>query len=180
MLGCFHPMDTLPVESNSDPYGMGTGASLNDEQIRALMPCAIASVLEPTSGEPHCGRGIHQSSRVPEATSQMLSQDSSGTSRGHNTSSAMPSGQGGSAPGISIPSDTSQSPIISPAHTRNEGIDQIEGEALLEEVVPQKGPTTGGIHICLWGQNFPTVPIFVRFGDNCVRAVSYARYHYPF
>ena len=179
MLGCFHPMDTLPVESNSDPYGMGTGASLNDEQIRALMPCAIASVLEPTSGGPHCGRGIHQSSRVPEATSQMLSQDSSGTSQDHNTSSAMPSGQGGSAPGISIPSDTSQLPIVSPAHTRNEGIDQIRGETLLE-VVPQKGPTTRGIHIHLGGQNIPAVSISVRFGDDCVRVVSYARYHYPF
>ena len=55
MLGFFHPMDTLPLESNNNPYGMGTRASPNDEQIRALMPCEIASVprvLEPTSGDP--------------------------------------------------------------------------------------------------------------------------------
>ena len=84
----------------------------------------------------------------------------------------MPSGQGSSAPDISIPSETSRLQIEAPVHTRNEGTDQISGEPLLEEVVPQKGPTIGGIHIDLWGQNFPAVPIFVRFGDNCVRAVS--------
>ena len=92
----------------------------------------------------------------------------------------MPSGQGGSAPDISMPSETTRLQIESPVHPRNEGIDQIRGETLLEEVVPQKGPTTGGIHIDLWGQNFPAVPIFARFGDNCVRVVSYARYNYPF
>ena len=92
----------------------------------------------------------------------------------------MPSGQGPSAPDISTPPESSRSQAESPEHTRNESIDQTRGETLLEEVVPQKGPTTGGIHVDLWGQNFPAVLLYVRFGDNWVRAVSYARYHYPF
>ena len=84
----------------------------------------------------------------------------------------MASGQGGSALDTSVPSGTSRLKIESPVHTRNGGIDQVRGEALLEEVVPQKGPTTGGIPITLWGQDFPAVPMYVRFGDSLVRAVS--------
>jgi hypothetical protein len=99
----------------------------------------------PTSGEPHCGHSINQASRVPEATSQMLSQSSSGGSRPLNTSSAVPSGgQGSSALDTSIPSETSRVEIESPAHTRNVGTIQIIDETLLEEVDPEKGPTTGG------------------------------------
>ena len=73
------------------------------------------------------------------------------------------------APGI-IPEIAS---FIDPsARDSQQGVDNIRGETLLEEVVPQKGPTTGGTRINLWGQNLPANPIFVRFGDNCVRAVS--------
>ena len=92
----------------------------------------------------------------------------------------MPSGQGPSAPDISTPPELSRLQADSPEHTRNEVVDQNRGETLLEEVVPQKGSTTGGIHVDLWGQNFPDVQLYARFGDNCVRVVSYARYHYPF
>ena len=92
----------------------------------------------------------------------------------------MPSGQGPSAPDIPTPPESSRLQAESPEHTRNEGIDQIRGETLLERAVPQTGPMIGGIEINLWGQNFPDVLLYVRFGDNCVRAVSYARYHYPF
>ena len=68
----------------------------------------------------------------------------------------------------------------SPAHTRDEGINQDTDETVLEEVVPEKGPTTGGTHLALFGENFPAVPLYVCFGDNWVRAVSYAQGHYPF
>ena len=132
--------------------------------------------VDPTSGEPHCGHSISQASRVPEATSQMLSQSSSGIPRRLNTSSAVPSGQGASPPDISTP----QLQIESPAHTRNESVNQNTRETLLQEVDPERGPTTGGIRVVLFGENFPVVPLHVCFGDNWVRAVSYAQYHVPF
>ena len=92
----------------------------------------------------------------------------------------MPSGQGPSAPDISTPPESSRLQAEPPVPARSEGIDQIRGETLLERAVPQTGPMIGGIEINLWGQNFPDVLLYVRFGDNCARAVSYARYHYPF
>ena len=147
------------------------------------MPREVSSVLrvlKPTSGEPHFGRGMALSSRVPETTSQILSQNSSGIPRAFTTSSAVPSGQGCGAPGISIPSETSQLQVESPVNTRNEGINQITGDTRLEEVSPQRGPMTGGMGMVLFGENFPAFPLYVGFGDKWVRAVSYARYHYPF
>ena len=68
----------------------------------------------------------------------------------------------------------------SPAHTRTEGVNQTTDETLLEEIDPEKGPTTGGIRVALFGENFPAVPLYVGFGDNWVRAVSYAPFHCPF
>ena len=110
----------------------------------------------------------------------MLSQNSSGVSRPLNTSPAVPSGQGARAPDIPIPPETPQLQTESPTHTRNEGTNQIAVETLLQEVDPEKGPMTGGIRVVLFGENFPVVPLYVCFGDNWVRAVSSARYHYPF
>jgi len=110
----------------------------------------------------------------------MLSQNSSGTSRALNTPSVVPSGQGSSAPVVSIPPETSQVQIDSPAHTHNEAINQNMGATVLEEAVPERGPTTGRKQIVLFGENFPAVPLYVRFGDNWARAVSYAWYHCPF
>ena len=141
------------------------------------MHCENESVprpLVPTSGEPQY-ENINQASNVLEGTSQILSQNSSETSQALNTSSAVPSGRGTSAPDISTPSESSRLQAESPVRTRNEGRDQITGETLLEEVVPEKGPTTGRIEIVLFGENFPVVPLFVLFGDNWARAVSYAR-----
>ena len=141
------------------------------------MSCENSPVPEPTSGEPHCGRSINQSSRVPNATSEMLGQSLSGISRPLNTTSAVPSGQEASAPDISTLSETR---IESLAQTRREGINQDTGETLLEEVLPERGPTTGGIGITLFGENFPAVPLYVGFGENWARAVSYAQRHYSF
>ena len=181
MLGPLHHVGSLPLESNSNPVvdpGTLTNAPQNGEQILSAMSCEGASVprsLGPTSGEPHCGlSSINQSSRVPEATAQMLSQNSSGISRALNTPSAVPSGQGASAPDISTPPGISQVQNESPAHARNEGTSQNMNGTLLEEVVPEKGPTTGRIQIFLVGENFPEVPLYVRFGENWARTVSYA------
>jgi len=179
MLGSLRCLDSLPHESNSNPVvytDTRINASPHGEQILSVMSCENASVscsFGPSSGEPHSGRSINPASRVPEATSQMLGQSSSGTSRASNTSSTVPSGQGGSAPDISRPAETSRLQIGSPSHTRNEGMIQIS----LEEVSPDKGPTTGGIQLYLIGKNFPDVPLHVCFGHVWVRAVSYAQYH---
>ena len=119
-------------------------------------------------------RSMNQSSRVPEATSQMLGQNSSGIPWPLNTSSAVPLGQGPSIPDVSTPSEASRLQMESPANNRNEGINQNTGETLLEEVVPGRGPTTGMVDIVLLGENFPSAPLYVGFGGNWTRAVSYA------
>jgi len=178
--GSLHHVDSLPLASNGNPVvdsGTRTSASPNGEQVLPAMSCENASVprsLGPTTGEPHCGRSIsRQSSRIPD-------QNSSGVPQALNTPSVVPSGQGGSAPVVSTPPETSQVQIDSPAHTHNEGINQNTGATVLEEVVPERGPTTGRKQIVLFGENFPAVPLYVCFGDNWARAVSYAWYHCPF
>ena len=178
MLDPLHCLNSLPLNGNSNPVvcsGTLASTSPHHEQILPVTSCEDAAVPRShttTSAEPHSGHSITQASRVPEATPQMLSQGSSGVSRPLNTSSAVPSGQGGSTPDISIPSETSRLQMESPAHTRNESLNQTTDETLLEEVDPEKGPTTGGIRIALFGENFPAIPLYVGFGDNWVRAVS--------
>ena len=173
-------MDPLPLESNSNPVGDSgtrTSAAPVGEQILPIISFENASVAhspEPTLDEPHGGRSVNQSSRIPEVTSQMLSQGLSGTSRPLNTPLAVPSGQGAGASDISTPPEISQLQNESPAHTRNEGTSRNMNGAVLEEVVPEKGPTTGRIRIILLGERFPSVPLFVGFGDNWTRAVSHA------
>lgn len=180
VLGFLHLVETPPLESNSNHAvysSTHTTAPPHGRRILPVMPCEnapIPSSLGPTSGEPHDGRSINQSSRVPETTSHILSQNSSGTSQAPNTSSAVPSGQGTSGPNISTPSESSRLQAELPVNTRNEGVTQITGETSLEDVVPDKGPTTGRIQIVLFGENFPDVPLYVLFGDNWARTVSYA------
>ena len=186
MLGSLRHADSLPPQSNSNPVvcsGAHTSAPPHGEQIPPAVPYEDVTVprsLGPTSGEPHYGRSINQSSRVPEASSQMLSQNSSGTSQALNTSSPMTSGQRHGAPDLSTPSELSRLQTESPVHTRNESVDQITSGTLLEEVVPEKGPTTGMVQIALFGERFPAGPLYALFGDNWARAVSCTRYHYPF
>ena len=45
---------------------------------------------------------------------------------------------------------------------------------VVEKVVPNRGPTSGGPEVCILGSNFPTdqVPLYARFGDNFARAVG--------
>ena len=42
----------------------------------------------------------------------------------------------------------------------------------VEEVTPDRGPTTGGVRIIITGDNFPLVQLYVRFGDWVTRAVG--------
>lgn len=162
---------------------MGTRAPTNGEQIPPITSCEISSVprvLEPTSGEPHCGGGINQPSRGPGATSQMSTQSILGIPRVLNTPPVVPSGQGCGVPGVSIQCGPSQLGVESPVNTSNEGINQNTSDTRVQEVSPRRGPMTGGMDIVLFGERFPAFPLYVGFGDKWVRAVSYARYHYPF
>ena len=44
----------------------------------------------------------------------------------------------------------------------------------VEEVSPDKGPTTGGVRITILGYNFPSVRLYARFGDVITSTVSEA------
>ena len=127
----------------------------------------------PTSGEPQRGDCINLS------TSRMSSQDSSRGPGAPTTHPGVSSRQGGSAPDRSLPSEASGSQIEAPARTRNEDMNQIADQTFLEEVVPGKGPMTGMVSIAIFGEDFPEIPLYVWFGENCVRAVSHARVYYP-
>ena len=50
----------------------------------------------------------------------------------------------------------------------------IELSTEVEEVVPHKGPTTGGVSIIILGFNFPSAPLYIRFGGFITRTVSEA------
>jgi len=71
--------------------------------------------------------------------------------------------------------------LISPRRCRqtaNAADDEetVDGRDLvIEKVFPNRGPTSGGTEVCIWGSNFPTdhhLPLYARFGDNFARAVS--------
>jgi hypothetical protein len=119
----------------------------------------------PILAESQSGRSANQASRVSGVTQPPLSGSSSGTS---GASSAMPSGQGGRP----IPPETPQPRTDTPASDCNEGSNDVGDEIFLKDVVPKKGPMTGGIDIVIFGENFPDIPLYVGFGNNWVRAVS--------
>jgi hypothetical protein len=171
---------SVPMERDISPEVIYSRTRVN-EQHPPVTPLDVAPAprfLGSTSGEPQCYRNVNQASGVPETTSQVLSESSSGTSGAPNTPSVIPSGQGSSAPYMPIPSDRSQNEV--PARACSEGINQTAEDTFLEEVVPEKGPMIGGIPIIILGENFPAVPLYVGFGKNWVRAVSRARYHSPY
>ncbi len=58
------------------------------------------------------------------------------------------------------------------AASRQEMADGLD--LVIEKVLPNRGPTTGGPEIGIWGSNFPTdhVPLYAGFGDNFTRAVG--------
>ena len=72
-----------------------------------------------------------------------------------------------------MPLTTPQLNTEEPEDTHSGDTNQALNEVFLEEVLPEKGPTTGGVHIAIFGENFPSIPLYVAFGDNWVRAVSY-------
>jgi len=172
-LGSLSCLDSLPIETNTNPelvYSRArTVPSPHDEQTIPVMSPENAPVL------PHSIAST-SSERINQSTSQMSSQESSRGPEAPNTHLAASSGQGSSGPDRSIPSETSGSQIEAPARTRSENTNRIAEETFLEEVDPEKGPMTGGIHVAIFGENFPEIPLYVWFGDNWVRAVSHVEF----
>ena len=143
----------------------------NDHTLPVL-PLEVVTVPGFISGEPQSGRGVSQASGAPPPTSQVSNESSSGTSGVPGALSALPSGQGRGVPNLLMPLTTPQSQIEEPESTHSGDTNQTLSEIFLEEVLPEKGPMTGGIHIAIFGENFPSTPLYVVFGDNWVRAVS--------
>jgi len=88
------------------------------------------------------------------ATRQLTESASRAFTSGHNTT----------IESMALTGDLRHRPANPPAAT------------LMEEVSPERGPVTGGMHITIFGENFPSTPLFVAFGNNWVRAVSHPCY----
>ena len=131
------------------------------------------TITRSISIEPQYGRGLSQTSGVPPHSSQVSNESSSGTSGVHDAPSTLHSGQEGSVPNLLMPLTTPPLNVEEPEDTHSGDTNQALSEVFLEEVLPEKGPTTGGIHIAIFGENFPSTPLYVGFGDNWVRAVSH-------
>ena len=150
-----------------------TGAASCSERTLPVLPLQPVSIAGSISIEPQCGRGKSQASGGPLHSSQISNEGSSGTSGVHDAPSALHAGQGSSVPNLLMPLTTPQVNVEGPEDTHSGDTNQVLNEIFLEEVLPEKGPTTGGIHIAIFGENFPSTPLYVAFGDNWVRAVSY-------
>ena len=149
------------------------GAVSCSEQTLPVLPPQSVTITGSISIEPQCGRGLSQASEIPPHSSQVSNEGSSGTSGVHDAPSALHSGQGSSVPNLLMPLTTPRLNVEAPEDTHSGDSNQALNEVFLEEVLPEKGPTTGGIHIAIFGENFPSTPLYVAFGDNWVRAVSY-------
>ena len=149
------------------------GAVSRSEQTLPVLPPQPVIIPGSISVEPQCGRGVSQTSGVPPRSSHVSNESSSGTSGVPDAPSALHSEQGSSIPNPLMPLRTPQLNVEEPEDTHSGDTNLALSEVFLEEVLPEKGPTTGGIHIALFGENFPSTPLYVAFGDNWVRAVSY-------
>ena len=150
-----------------------TGAVSCSERTLAILPPQPVTIPGSISVEPTCGRGASEVSGAPIHTSQISNESSSGTSGAPDAPPALHSGRGSSVPNLPVLLTTSQSRGEEPEGTRSGDANQAPNEIILQEVVPDKGPTTGGIHIIILGENFPATPLYVAFGGSWVRAVSY-------
>jgi hypothetical protein len=139
------------------------------EQTHPVLPLEAVTAPRSISVEPQWGRGVSQASEVHQPTSQISNESTSGTSGVPDTRSAL---QGRSVPNFLTPLTTSQ--VEEPEGTHSGDTNQAPNEIFLEEVFPEKGSMTGGVNIAIFGENFPSTPLYVVFGNNWVRAVSQA------
>ncbi len=108
-----------------------------------------------------------------------LDELSPGDSRGPtNNISSGTSGPPATSVASHRPASSSESPMAScrnhlavSAASRQETADGLD--PVIERVIPNRGPATGGPEIGIWGSNFPTdhMPLYAGFGDNFARAV---------
>ena len=152
---------------------MHAGAVSCSEQTLPVLPPQVVTIPGSISFEPQGGGGVSQASGVPPHPSQISNESSSGTSGVPDPPSALHSGPGSSVPNLLMPFPTPPLNVEEPGGTHSGDTNQALNEIFLEEALPEKGPTTGGIHIAIFGENFPSTPLYVAFGDNWVRAVSH-------
>ena len=114
------------------------------------------------------------SNRPPEGvTAATTDAVSSGTSAAETSQSCVSSG--------SDPQEQQQTLSLRDGRLRTREESPTEGEAdhterstEVEEVWPDRGPTTGGVPLMIIGNNFPSGRLYVRFGDSITCAVSEA------
>ena len=156
---------------------MGSNPLPYVEQGPLVIP--LSSVLVPdllgTTGEPQREHSVNQAPRTPESTPKGLNSSASGIFRAPITPPALSSRQEASAE--LMLSGPPQLEPEGPSSTQNRELNQLAEETCVELVVPGEGPTTGGEDIAILGKNFPAVPLYVWFGGNSSRAVSFVRYH---
>jgi len=140
------------------------------ERTPPVLPFETVTVPGSILVEPQCRHGVRQAPGVPQPTSGISNESSSGTSGAPDALSALPSRQGRSIP--LMPLTTQQLQSDEPEGTHSGDTNQVPNEIFLEEVLPERGPMTGGIHVAIFGENFPSTPLYVVFGENWVRAVS--------
>jgi len=139
------------------------------EQTLPVLPLEALTVPGSISVEPQFGRCVGQASGVHQPTSQV---GSSGTSGFPDVPLALPPGQGLSAPNLLMPLTRPQLQVEESEGAHSRDTNQAPNEIFLEQVFPKKGPMTGGVDIAIFGENFPSTPLYVGFGGNWVRAVS--------
>ena len=132
----------------------------------------LATRLVNTTRLSDSNEGSSGTSGVHQPTSLVSNEGPLRTFGVSDTPSALPSGQGSSAPNLLMPLRTPQLQVDEPEAPHSGGTNQASNEIYLEEVFPEKGSMTGGVPIAIFGENFPSTPFYVVFGEIWVRAVS--------
>ena len=162
----------------SKPPRQTRGPADDGDAVDAVVP-PPSSLLRTDSG--HVDQvGIPASqSAGPSAPEELSSRYPTG--RTNTTPSSIPSTSGGPVPSADNhrPAFSAEALISSrqclPTVNAAGDAEVVDGRDLvIEKVVPNRGPTTGGPEVCILGSNFPTdqMPLYARFGDNFARAVG--------
>ena len=137
------------------------GASLGN--VNERLPIAVSQSQFPPEPQESLGQASSTSPNRPLAGVTATTDSTfSGISAAADTSLSSVSDRRGQEQALSVRDGRRRPLETSPA----------EGEAdptvlatEVEEVSPDKGPTTGGVRIIILGYNFPSVRLYVRFGD---------------
>jgi len=172
--------DSPPVEvveeGQKDTSGAENERPLCSICSKARPPVAAAqSQLQPEPQQLPDRVGSTSSDRHIDSVTATTDSASSGTSAAAETSLATVSSQSnrqGQQQAVSLRDRRLQTREGAPAA---EEVDPTDRPTEVWEVTPDRGPTTGGVRIVITGDNFPSTPLYVRFGDFITRAVSNAQ-----